>query len=350
MTITRNHFGLTPDGDEVFLFTLANDRGMEVKVINYGGIITALRVPDGRGQIGDVVLGHDTLEGYLNRSRYFGALIGRYANRIAGGSFTLNGSAFSLGQNNGSNHLHGGFKGFDKVVWNAHDFHDPAGPGVKLEYLSKDGEESYPGNLQVEVTYRLTKDNELRLEYFARTDRDTIVNLTNHSYFNLAGSGTVLDHELQIHANAFNPVQQGLIPTGESRNVAGTPMDFTRPTSIGARITEQDPQLLLAGGYDHNFVLRGGEELIMKAARVYEPTTGRVLEVFTTQPGLQFYSGNFLDGSLVGKMKRAYVKHSGLCLETQHFPDSPNQPAFPSTVLRPGERYQQTTVWRFSAT
>lgn len=348
MTIAKDHFGLTPAGEDAFLFSLANDQGLEVKVTNYGGIITSLQVPDRRGRLDDVVLGHDTLEGYLNRSRYFGALIGRYANRIAGGRFSLNGSAFSLAQNNGPNHLHGGFKGFDKVVWSAREINEPAGVGLNLAYRSKDGEEAYPGNLQVEVTYLLTKDNELRLEYRARTDRDTIVNLTNHSYFNLAGQGTVLDHELQIHADAFTPVQEGLIPSGEIRNVKNTPMDFTRPKSIGARINKQDPQIMLAGGYDHNFVLSNDGESLTRAARVYEPTSGRVFEVFTTQPGVQFYSGNFLDGSIIGKMGRTYVKHSGFCLETQHFPDSPNQPAFPSTVLKPAELYRQTTVWRFS--
>jgi aldose 1-epimerase len=345
MKITKQPFGETPDDREVYLFTLKNDRGMEVSIINYGGIITSLKVPDRKGNVADVVLGHDTLEGYLHRSRYFGALIGRHANRIGHGRFSINGTSYALAQNNGPNHLHGGQKGFDKVVWEAKE---TEAHGLELSYLSADGEEGYPGNLQVRVTYTLSKDSELRIDYFATTDQKTIVNLTNHSYFNLAGRGTILDHELLIDADAFTPIRSGLIPAGEIRSVKDTPMDFTRPTSIGARINEPYEQLTLAGGYDHNHVLRRSKGSLARATTVYEAITGRVLEVFTTQPGMQFYSGNFLDGSIVGKNGLAYVKHSGCCFETQHFPDSPNQPSFPSTILKPGEEYRHTTVWKFS--
>jgi len=321
---------------------------MEVSVTNYGGIITALRVPDRWGRIDDVVLGHDTLEGYLHRSRYFGALIGRYANRIAGGRFSLNGTRYSLTQNNGENHLHGGFRGFDKVVWEAREIIQSDAAGLELSYLSREGEEGYPGNLETRVTYLLTNGNELRIEYFATSDQNTIINLTNHSYFNLAGGGTVLDHQLAIKADNFTPINKGLIPTGEIRSVKDTPLDFTCRTAIGARINNHDEQLCFAGGYDHNFVLRTGAETFRKAATVYEPMTGRVMEVSTTQPGMQFYSGNFLDGSIAGKSGRAYIKHSGCCFETQHFPDSPNQPSFPSTLLKPGEEYRHTTSFKFS--
>jgi len=348
MKITREQFGLMPDGEEVHLFSIRNDQGMEVNVTNYGGIITALRVPDRWGRIDDVVLGHDTLEGYLHRSRYFGALIGRYANRIAGGRFSLNGTRYSLTQNNGENHLHGGFRGFDKVVWEAREITQSDAAGLELSYLSREGEEGYPGNLRVVVNYLLTEENELRLDYFATTDKETIVNLTNHSYFNLAGGGTVLSHELTINADGFVAVREGLIPTGEIMQVKDTPMDFTHATQIGARIKAKDEQLIVAGGYDHNFVLRTNGNRLHQAAKIHEPTTGRVLEVLTDQPGLQFYSGNFLDGSIVGKNGRAYLQHSGCCLEPQHFPDAPNQPSFPSTILKPGERCQQTTILRFS--
>ena len=332
------------DGEEVRIFSITNEQAMEVRIINYGGIITSIKVPDRVGKLDDVVLGHDSLEGYLHRSRYFGALIGRYANRIARGRFTLNGVEYQLAINNGKNHLHGGVRGFDKVVWQAQEIDD----GVQLTYLSKDGEEYYPGNVSATVTYRLNDANELRIDYHADTDRDTIINLTNHSYFNLAGSGTILDHQLRIEADAFTPIDETLIPTGEIRNVKETPMDFTSPTAIGACIGKDDDQLRIARGYDHNFVLRGDVGTLRTAARVYEPQSGRVMEVLTTQPGMQFYSGNYLDGALVGKNGRAYIKNSGCCLETQHFPDSPNQPHFPSTVLRPDEKYHHTTIYRFS--
>jgi aldose 1-epimerase len=335
-----------PDGREVNLFTLANVQGMEIKIINYGGIITELRAPDRYGQTADVVLGHDNLDDYLHRSRYFGSLIGRYGNRIRRGQFALNGVEYNLPINNGQNHLHGGVKGFDKVLWDANEI---AG-GLQLTYRSWDGEEGYPGNLTATVIYSLTEANELRIEYFAVSDRDTIVNLTNHSYFNLAGEGTILGHELTIKAEAFTPVDSGLIPTGEIRCVKHTPMDFTSAKPIGTDINHNDEQLQMAGGgYDHNFVLQSPNQGLRTVAHVREPKTGRTMEVITTQPGLQFYSGNFLDGSLVGKGGRAYVKYSGYCLETQHFPDSPNQPAFPPTVLKPGEEYHQTTLYRFAA-
>jgi aldose 1-epimerase len=344
MKINSKHFGVTPEGAEVQLFSLRNDDGMEVKITNYGAIIVAIKTPDKDGRVDDIVLGHDTLEGYLNRSRYFGALCGRYANRIAHGRFALNGNSYSLAINNGENHLHGGLKGFDKVVWQSGELSD----GLLLTYRSPDGEEGYPGNLETTVEYALTSGNELRIEYRASTDKDTVINLTNHSYFNLAGGGTILGHELMINAEAFTPINKTLIPTGEIRSVKNTPMDFTSVTAIGARIQDDYEQLQLAGGYDHNFVLRPGIERLKPAATVYEPKNGRVMEVSTTQPGMQFYSGNFLNGTLVGKSGRAYEKNSGCCFETQHFPDSPNQPSFPTTVLQPGERYQHTTVFKFS--
>jgi aldose 1-epimerase len=344
MKITTERFGATPQGRDVTLFSLKNDGGLEAKITNYGGIITTINVPDRAGKLADIVLGHDTLEAYLNRSRYFGALIGRYANRIAHGQFSLNGDTYRLATNNGQNHLHGGLKGFDKVVWEAGELTD----GVQLRYLSHDGEEGYPGNVQATVNYRVTPANELSIEYQATTDRETIINLTNHSYFNLAGGGTILDHELTINAEAFTPVDKGLIPTGELRPVHGTPMDFTSPLPVGARIKADYEQLRLAGGYDHNFVLRQGNDQFRRAATIHEPGSGRVMEVSTTQPGMQFYSGNFLDGTIVGKRGVLYVRNSGGCFETQHFPDSPNHPAFPSVVLKPGEQYQHTTIFKFS--
>jgi len=345
MKISSTPFGTTPTVEEVQIFSLTNTQGVELKIINYGGIIVAINVPDRNGKSGDIVLGHDSLEGYLHRSRYFGALVGRYANRIAHGRFALNEDTYELATNNGPNHLHGGLRGFDKVVWNAGASDND---GLRLTYFSRDGEEGYPGNLSVTVTYSLTDANELRIEYSATTDQDTIINLSNHSYFNLATTGTVLDHEVTIQADAFTPIDKTLIPTGELRAVAGTPMDFNAPTKIGARIEADDEQLRNAGGYDHNFVFRAGDEDLRAVAEVHESQTGRVLTVATTQPGMQFYSGNFLNGSIVGKNGRAYIKHSGFCLETQHFPDSPNHPNFPSTVLRPGEQYHHVTIFKFS--
>ncbi|HXG64998.1 MAG TPA: aldose epimerase family protein [Blastocatellia bacterium] len=349
--IQKQAFGKTPDGTPVELYTLTNARGAEAKIMTYGGIVVSLRVPDRNGKLDDVVLGYDTLDGYVKNNPYFGALIGRYGNRIARGKFTLDGRQYTLAQNNGENHLHGGVKGFDKVVWNASEIRDKNGVGLKLTYLSKDGEEGYPGNLSVTVIYTLTNNNELRIDYAATTDKKTVVNLTHHSYFNLAGQGAgdVLGHELMLNADKFTPVDKGLIPTGELRSVRGTPMDFTKPTPIGARIEQQDEQINFGGGYDHNWVLNKSGNSPTLAARVYEPTTGRVMEVYTTEPGIQFYSGNFLDGSITGKGGKVYQKRYGFCLEAQHFPDSPNKPNFPSTVLSPGQKYTQTTIYKFSA-
>jgi aldose 1-epimerase len=345
-----DHFGTTPAGEDVELYTLRNTHGVEVRITNYGGIVTRLLVPDRDGVPGDIVLGYDSLSSYLAGSPYFGAIVGRYGNRIARGRFVLDGTEYTLARNNGENHLHGGLKGFDKVVWQAEPYEGEAETGLRLSYVSEDGEEGYPGRLSVTVSYALTNANELRIEYRAETEEPTVVNLTHHSYFNLAGhdSGDILGHELEIAASRYTPVDSGLIPTGELRPVAGTPMDFREPISIGARIEEADEQLRFGRGYDHNFVLDGYDGSLHFAARVYEPTSGRVMEVYTTEPGIQFYSGNFLDGSNVGKGGTPYEHRSGFCLETQHFPDSPNQPQFPSTVLRPGESYASTTIYRFS--
>ena len=332
-----------PDGVEVDLYTLTNDQGIEASIITYGGAITSLNVPDRDGVLGDIVLGYETLDDYVRNPRYFGALIGRHANRIGMGKFSLNGVEYQLPQNNGVNHLHGGFHGFDKRVWDASD----DGIVLRLIYLSKDGEESYPGNVTAEVTYRLL-ENKLSIDYRASTDADTIVNLTNHSYFNLKGEGTILDHELTLNADSFTPVSSDLIPTGEIRSVEATPMDFRKGKAIGSEIREPYDQLGFTGGYDHNFVLNDYDGTLRTVGRLYEASTGRVLEILTTQPGMQFYSGNFLDGSLVGKKGIAYQKYTGLCLEPQHFPDAPNHSNFPSTVLRPGEEYKQATEFRFS--
>jgi aldose 1-epimerase len=347
MDIKKQPVGKTESGLPVDLFTLSNDNGVGVKISNYGGIVVSAMTPDRNGEFGDIVLGFDTLEEYIQQNPYFGCIVGRCANRIAQGKFRLNGVEYKLAQNNGQNHLHGGIRGFDKVVWTAEAVTGEGEVGLKLTYLSRDGEEGYPGNLSVEVIYTLTQQNELKIDYAATTDQVTIMNLSNHSYFNLAEAGDVLGHELMINADRFTPIDETLIPTGELRVVKGTPMDFTRSTPIGARIDQPDEQLQLAGGYDHNWVLNNPNGSLSLAARVKEPTSGRVLEVYTTQPGVQFYTGNFLD-ELVGKGGQVYRKRSGFCLETQHFPDSPNQPDFPSVVLKPGERYAQTTVFRFA--
>ena len=343
-------WGTTPDGKSVSLFTLRNSNGMEARITNYGGIVVSLLVPDKDGKLGDVVLGYDSLADYVRSNPYFGCIAGRYANRIAKGLFTLNGVQYHLAVNNGPNHLHGGLKGFDKVVWDAEPAESPDGPSLKLTYLSKDGEEGYPGDLSVTVIYTLTDENELRINYKATTDKPTIVNLTNHSYFNLAGAGkgNILDQLLMINADKFTPIDTTFIPTGELRDVAGTPMDFRKPTAIGARINDDDPQLKAGLGYDHNWVInRTGPGLVL-AARAVDPVSGRVLEVRTTEPGIQFYSGNFLDGSNMGKGGNVYNYRDGFCLETQHFPDSPNKPEFPPVVLNPGETYSSETVFRFS--
>ena len=345
-------FGHTADGKEVTLFTLKNHAGVEATITNYGGIVVSFRVPDKSGKFDDVVLGYDSLGHYLKETPYFGALIGRYGNRIKEGKFSLNGVEYKLATNNGRNHLHGGVKGFDKVVWDAEQRETKDGPSLALTYISKDGEEGYPGNLNVKAVYTLTGANELTVDFTATTDKPTVVNLTHHSYFNLAGANAaqnILDHEIMINADRFTPVDSGLIPTGELKDVSGTPMDFRTPTAIGARINADFEQLRLAGGYDHNWVINKPEEGMRLFARVVEKTTGRILEVFSPEPGVQFYSGNFLDGSIVGKGKRQYVHRYGFCLEPQHFPDSPNNPAFPSTVLNPGQTYSTRIVYRFTA-
>ena len=350
-------FGMTHRGEAVSLYTLKNAHGMQAKVLDYGGIIVSLRVPDRNGRLDDVVLGFDSLGDYERGSPYFGAIIGRYGNRIARGRFTLDGRTYTLATNNGPNHLHGGVRGFDKVVWTAAQFERGDSVGLVLNYTSPDGEEGYPGTLRATVTYTLTDKNEFIFDYQATTDRPTPVNLTQHSYFNLAGDGKgdILGHVVTLNADRFTPVDSTLIPTGEIKSVAGTPFDFRTSTAIGARIDRNDEQLRYGRGYDHNFVLnkggRGGkggiEGDVTLAAHVYEPTTGRVMEISTTEPGLQFYSGNFLDSTLRGKQGVVYGHRSGFAMETQHFPDSPNKPAFPSTILRPGEEYRSRTIYRF---
>lgn len=345
--VRKQAFGKTKAGEPVELYTLTNSKGMEVSISTYGGIVTSIKVPDRSGKFADVVLGHDSVEPYVrNNSPFLGATIGRYGNRIGHARFTLDGVEYKLAANNGPNNLHGGPTGFNTRVWKAKELKN----GLELTYLSKDGEEGFPGNLSVTVTFTVTENNELRIRYQAATDKTTVVNLTNHSYFNLAGQGEgdVLGHLLMINADRFTPVDSDLIPTGELKPVEGTPFDFRKPTAIGARIDADDPQVKLGGGYDHNFVLnRTGPGLIL-AARAVDPRSGRVLETLTTEPGVQFYAGNFLDGSIKGKGGKAYSKRYGFCLETQHYPDSPNKPSFPTTTLKPGERYDTTTVYRFS--
>ncbi len=349
--IRSQSFGKTSDGREVSLYTLKNASGMEVTITNYGGTITSIKVMDRNKKFDDVVLGFENLAGYVSKtnSAYFGAIIGRYANRIAHGTFRLDGHEYHTPINDGPNTLHGGLKGFDKRVWQARKISDASGPALELRYRSADGEEGFPGNLNVTVRYSLSDKNELRIDYTATTDKDTVLNLTNHSYFNLAGAGSqsVLDHKLTLGADKFTPIDSTLIPTGAIQSVDGTPLDFRNATAIGARINEDNEQLKLAKGYDHNFVLNHPGDLTALAAKVEEPNSGRVLEVFTTQPGIQFYTGNFLDGKNHG-IGGAYGFRSALCLETQHFPDSPNHPEFPSTVLHPGATFQSTTIYRFS--
>ncbi len=346
--ITRAPFGKTRDGKRVDIFTLRNLNGVEARICNYGGIIVSLKAPDRDGHIGDVVLGYDNLDGYLTNSPYFGALIGRYGNRIARGKFTLDDVTYKLATNNYPNALHGGLKGFDKVVWRAKIIQSDAGPALELTYLSKDGEEGYPGNLKVKAVYTLMADNGLRLEYTATTDKDTVLNLTQHSYFNLAGHGDVLGHKVFIDADRFTPVDETLIPTGELRPVEDTPFDFLEPTAIGARIQQDDRQLKFGMGYDHNFVLNHPRGRLDVIAQVSEPATGRVLEVLSTEPGLQFYTGNFLDGTITGKGGQVYNFRNAFCMEPQHFPNSPNQSDFPSTALRPGQVYHNTIIFRLS--
>lgn len=347
-TIKAEHFGRMPDGSAIQLYTLSQPGGLRVAITDFGGAITSLWAPDRNGALADVVLGYETLAGYLAGKSFFGGIIGRYGNRIAHGRFTLDGVEHSLPLNNGANHLHGGPNGFDRVAWQA-----AAGPGasLKLTRTSADGEEGYPGNLRVAVTYTLDGADTLRIDYCAETDRATPVNLTNHAYFNLAGhdGGDILGHELTVHAQHMTPVDAGLIPTGELRPVAGTPFDFREARRVGERVDADDEQIRLGPGYDHNFVLARSSAGLQLAARIHEPRSGRVMEILTTEPAIQFYSGNFLSGADIGKGGAAYHRRTGFCLETQHFPDSPNQPAFPNTILRPGERYESTTTLRFTA-
>lgn len=348
--ISMQPFGKTPDGHEVSLYTLSNKAGMQVSITNYGGIITSIKVPDRNKHFDDIVLGFDNLDGYTSKNPYFGATIGRYANRIANGTFTLDGKTYHIPTNEGTNALHGGTVGFNKRVWTPKEVSTSAGPALELHYLSPDGEMGFPGDLSVTVRFSLNDKNELRLEYMATTDKPTVLNLTNHSYFNLSGqgNGTILHDKVMLAADNFTPVDKDLIPTGQIKSVAGTPFDFLKPMVIGSRINEDNEQLKLAKGYDQNWVLNNKGESIALAAKVEDPHSGRVLEVLTNQPGIQFYTGNQLDGSIHGKGGNAYPRNGALCLETQHFPDSPNHPNFPSTVLRPGQKFDRTTIFRFS--
>jgi aldose 1-epimerase len=348
-SVNKAEFGKTPDGEVVDVFTLTNTEGMEVRAITFGGVITAIRVPDRNGKLDDVALGFNGLEGYLRNPPYFGSIIGRYGNRIGRGRFTLDGKTYSLAINNRPNHLHGGVKGFDKVVWKAESFKNADSVGIIFTHTSPDGDEGYPGTLSLRVTYTLNNKNEIVFDYEATTDKATPVNLTQHTYFNLAGesAGDVLSHVVTIHASRITPVDQTLIPTGELAPVEGTPFDFRKPTAIGARIGNNDAQIRYGNGYDHNFVLDRNGDGLMLAAHVEEPGSGRVLEVSTTEPGMQFYTGNFLDGTLTGKSGGPYNRRTGFALETQHYPDSPNKPDFPNTILKPGETYRSKTVYAF---
>lgn len=349
--ITRTVFGTMPDGQVVHLYTLVNARGMKVAITNYGARVVSIDVPDRHGKMADVVLGFDNLKGYLGNDPYFGAIVGRYGNRIAKGEFKLDGKEYHLFINNGPNSLHGGKVGFDKKVWTAHELPGPH-PALELTYLSKNGEEGYPGDLHVKVVYTLESDDALRLDYTATTDKDTVLNLTNHSYFNLsgAGSGSILNEIAMINADYFTPTDDTQIPTGKIQSVKGTPFDFRKPTPIGARIDENNQQLKFAHGYDDNWVInRKGPGLVL-AARVVDPASGRVLTCYTTEPGLQFYTANYLDGTIHGKGGKVYAYRSAFTLETQHYPDSPNHPNFPTTELKPGQTYRQTTIFKFSTT
>ncbi|HEX3628442.1 MAG TPA: aldose epimerase family protein [Verrucomicrobiae bacterium] len=347
--ISKAPFGTTPDGKQVDIYTLRNSNGLEARIMTYGGIVVSLKTPDKSGRFDDVVLGYDSLDGYLKRNPYFGALIGRCGNRIAKGKFSLNGNTYLLATNQASrNHLHGGIKGFDKVVWTAKTSETSNGPALELSYLSKDGEEGYPGNLSVTATYTLTADNGLKLDFTATTDKHTICNLTHHSYFNFHGGGDVLDYVVQINAEQFTAVNADVVPTGEVRSVSGTPLDFRKPTQVGARINNQDEQLQLAGGYDHNWVFSKPAGQLASVARVADKVSGRCMEVFTTQPGMQFYSGNFLDGTIIGKSGQKYNRRYAFCMEPQHFPDAPNHPHFPSIELQPGQVYKNTIIYKFS--
>lgn len=348
--LKRNNWGKMPSGEQIDLYTVRNSNGIEATITSYGGRVVTLKTPDRQGRFEDIVLGFDSLDGYLAKNPYFGALVGRYANRIANAEFTVGGKTYYLARNDGPNSLHGGLKGFDKVAWQSKPVEVDEGPAIELTYLSADGEEDYPGNLKVTVRYTLTDKNELKIDYQAATDKETILNLTNHSYFNLLGhaAGSILDHLVMINADEFTPVNEHLIPTGERRRVAGTPFDFRKLEAIGTRIDEKEQQLKYGIGFDHNYVLNKGHSALVPAARVTEPSTGRTIEVSTTEPGIQFYTGNHLDGSVRGKGGVIYGFRSGFCLETQHFPDSPHHPEFPSTALKPGQEYRSTTVFTFS--
>ena len=348
-SVKRAPFGQLPDGTAVEIFTLTNASGVEVRTIPYGAIIVSIKVPDRTGRLDDVVLGFDALDGYAKGHPFFGSIVGRYGNRIAKGRFVLDGQTYQLATNNGPNHLHGGVKGFDKQLCQGEPFDRDGNAGVVFRLVSPDGDEGYPGTVNVRVTYTLTPANELTVEYQGITDRPTPINLTQHSYFNLAGEGRsdILGHRLTIDADRFTPVDKALIPTGELAPVEGTPFDFRRPTAIGARIADDNEQLRNGNGYDHNWVLNRGDSGLAHAARLEDPTTGRTLDISTTEPGVQFYTGNFLNGTITGKSGHVYQQRFGLCLETQHFPDSPNKPNFPSTILRPGASYQSKTVFAF---
>lgn len=346
--VTKEPFGKTAAGEAIELYTLTNAKGMKVRIMNYGGTIVSMEVPDRDGKMGDVSLGFDTADGYLGEHPNFGTLIGRYGNRIGKAQFTLDGKTYKLAVNNGENHLHGGLVGYGRKIWATKAVDDAPDATIELKYTSADGEENYPGKLDVTVQYILTADNALEIHYTATTDKKTVVNLTNHAYFNLSGEDTILDHEVQINASKFTPVDKGLIPTGQLQDVKGTPFDFTKPTKIGDRINDtKDKQIEYGLGYDHNWVLdRTGDGMFL-AATVTSAKSGRVMEVRTMEPGLQFYTGNFLNGSVKGKGGKAYPKRAGFCMETQHYPDSPNKPQFPSTVLEPGKTYHTATSYRF---
>jgi len=346
MPLTSQYFGTTKDGQEITQYTLTNNNGCQVQLINYGATVTTLTVPDRHGQITDVVLGNKTLDGYESAPAYFGAIVGRYGNRIRNGQFEINRHTYTLATNNGPNHLHGGLQGFDKMVWQAET--SASTPSVRLTHISPNGHEGYPGTLTAHVTYTLTTDNTFKIQYHATTDHPTVVNLTNHSYFNLAGSGAIVDHILTLKASHFTPVDDTLIPTGEIRSVKNTPMNFTKPKRIGDHIDANDEQIRYGGGYDHNYVIDHYDQSLQEIATVHDPKSGRTMTVSTTEPGVQFYTGNFLNGSITGKYGHVYGKRSGFCLETQHFPNSPNQSNFPSTLLTPDKIYQSETTYKFS--
>lgn len=348
--LSEKEYGVLDDGTIIKQYIFENDNQMKVKIINYGAIVVSIEVPDKYGKINDVVLGYDSIEGYVQDPSYFGAIVGRIGNRIAKGKFSLDGQDYTLAINNNENHLHGGIKGFNKRVWSPEIIKLNDAPALKLTYVSSDGEEGYPGNLTLEVTYSISSENELIIHYLGKTDKATILNPTNHSYFNLGGegSGDILDHILKINADYFTPVDEGLIPLGDHKSVLGTPMDFLSPKKIGDRINNNDDQLKVGLGYDHNWVFNDWDGTLKLGVSLFDPQSGRLMEVLTTEPGVQFYSGNFLDGTNIGKNQKAYQYRSALCLETDHFPDSQNNPNFPSVVLRPGEEYKQKTIYKFS--